>query len=124
MSFVIVFAALAFLMLDAYRGYNSILFASIAALLTAPSAVEPMFSGIFMDKMAGFVKLYFPVFLLGAVFRKVIELPGFSESIVHAAIRYIGRSRANTVIVAVCARLTYGGASLFVVVFAVYPFVA
>lgn len=128
MSFVIVLAALVFLMLAAYRGYSVILFAPIAALgavlLTEPAAVAPVFSGIFMDKMVGFVKLYFPVFLLGAVFGKVIELSGFSESIVHAAIRYIGRSRANAVIVAVCALLTYGGVSLFVVVFAVYPFAA
>ena len=128
MSFVIVLAALAFLMLAAYRGYSVILVAPIAALgavlLTDPSAVAPVFSGIFMDKMVGFVKLYFPVFMLGAVFGKVIELSGFSESIVAAAIRYIGRSRANAVIVAVCALLTYGGVSLFVVVFAVYPFAA
>ena len=39
-----------------------------------------------MEKLVGFVKLYFPVFLLGAVFGKVIELSGFSESIVAAAI--------------------------------------
>jgi H+/gluconate symporter-like permease len=64
------------------------------------------------------------VFLLGAVFGKVIELSGYSRSIVAAAIRYIGSSRANAVIVAVCALLTYGGVSLFVVVFAVYPFAA
>ena len=38
-----------------------------------------MFTGLFMDKMVGFVKLYFPVFLLGAVFGKVIELSGFSQ---------------------------------------------
>ncbi|KAI3592559.1 D-beta-hydroxybutyrate permease [Cupriavidus sp. U2] len=128
MSFVIVLAALAFLMFAAYRGYSVILFAPLAALgavlLTDPSAVAPVFSGIFMEKMVGFVKLYFPVFMLGAVFGKVIELSGFSESIVAAAIRYIGRSRANAVIVAVCALLTYGGVSLFVVVFAVYPFAA
>ncbi|WP_042629113.1 GntP family permease [Burkholderia plantarii] len=128
MSFIIVLAALAFLMFAAYRGYSVILFAPVAALgavlLTDPAAVAPVFSGIFMDKMVGFVKLYFPVFLLGAVFGKVIELSGFSEAIVAAAIRYIGRSRANAVIVAVCALLTYGGVSLFVVVFAVYPFAA
>lgn len=128
MSFIIVLAALAFLMFAAYRGYSVILFAPIAALgavlLTAPDAVAPVFTGIFMEKMVGFVKLYFPVFMLGAVFGKVIELSGFSESIVGAAIRYIGRSRANAVIVAVCALLTYGGVSLFVVVFAVYPFAA
>ncbi|CAG9239720.1 Uncharacterized transporter YxjC [Paraburkholderia tropica] len=128
MSFIIVLAALAFLMLAAYRGYSVILFAPVAALaavlLTDPAAVAPVFSGIFMEKMVGFVKLYFPVFLLGAVFGKVIELSGYSEAIVAAAIRYIGRSRANAVIVAVCALLTYGGVSLFVVVFAVYPFAA
>ena len=128
MSFLIVLAALAFLMFAAYRGYSVILFAPVAALgavlLTDPSSVAPVFSGIFMEKMVGFVKLYFPVFMLGAVFGKVIELSGFSESIVAAAIRYIGAARANAVIVAVCALLTYGGVSLFVVVFAVYPFAA
>ena len=128
MSFLIVLAALLFLMLAAYRGYSVILFAPIAALgavlLTDPGAVAPVFSGIFMDKMVGFIKLYFPVFLLGAVFGKLIELSGFSEAIVVAAIKYIGRTRANAVIVLVCALLTYGGVSLFVVVFAVYPFAA
>ena len=128
MSFLIVLAALAFLMLAAYRGYSVILFAPVAALgavlLTDASAVAPVFSGIFMEKMVGFIKLYFPVFLLGAVFGKLIEMSGFSQSIVVAAIRHIGRSRANAVIVAVCGALTYGGVSLFVVVFAVYPFAA
>jgi H+/gluconate symporter-like permease len=128
MALIIVFLALAFLMLAAYRGYSVILFAPIAALgavlLTEPAAVAPVFSGIFMEKMVGFVKLYFPVFLLGALFGKVIEISGFAAAIVAAAIRYIGRSRANVVIVLVCALLTYGGVSVFVVVFAVYPFAA
>jgi hypothetical protein len=30
-----------------------------------------------MEKMVGFVKLYFPVFLLGAVFGKLIEFRDF-----------------------------------------------
>ncbi|KAF1043172.1 GntP family permease [Xylophilus sp.] len=128
MFFILVLAALGFLMLAAYRGYSVILVAPLAAiaavLLTEPSAALPVFSGLFMEKMVGFVKLYFPVFLLGAVFGKAIELAGFSEAIVAAAIRYIGRTRVNAVIVAVCALLTYGGVSLFVVVFAVYPFAA
>src|SRR6201995_573947 len=128
MSFIIVLAALAFLMLAAYRGYSVILFAPIAALaavlLTDPAAVAPVFSGIFMEKMVGFVKLYFPVFLLGAVFGKVIELSGFSKSIVSSVIRLLGPQRAMLSIVLVGAVLTYGGVSLFVVVFAVYPFAA
>src|SRR6201984_156851 len=74
--------------------------------------------------MVGFVKSYFPVFMLGAVFGKVIELSGFSKSIVSAVIGLLGRERAVLSIVVVCALLTYGGVSLFVVVFAVYPFAA
>jgi len=128
MSLIIVLGALIFLMLVAYRGYSVILFAPVAALgavlLTDPSLVPPMFSGVFMEKMVGFVKNYFPVFMLGAVFGKVIELSGFSKSIVSAVIGLIGRERAMLSIVVVCAILTYGGVSLFVVVFAVYPFAA
>jgi H+/gluconate symporter-like permease len=62
--------------------------------------------------------------MLGAVFGKVIELSGFSKSIVSAVIGLVGRERAVLSIVIVCAILTYGGVSLFVVVFAVYPFAA
>src|SRR6187455_1811072 len=128
MSFLIVLAALVFLMFVAYRGYSVIMFAPVAALLavllTDPSQVLPMFSGVFLDKMVGFIKLYFPVFMLGAVFGKVIELSGFSKSIVSSVIKFVGQKRAMLSIVLVCAVLTYGGVSLFVVVFAVYPFAA
>jgi H+/gluconate symporter-like permease len=128
MSFFVALAALVFLMFVAYRGFSVILFAPVAALLavllTDPAAVPPIFTGLFMDKMVGFVKLYFPVFLLGAVFGKVIELSGFSKSIVAAVIHFVGRQRAMMAIVLVGALLTYGGVSLFVVVFAIYPFAA
>ena len=128
MSVIIALAALAVLMLAAYRGYSVILFAPIAALgavlFTDPAAVPPAFTGVFMEKMVGFLKLYFPVFLLGAVFGKMIELSGFSRSIVGTVIRLLGARQAMLVIVLVCALLTYGGVSLFVVVFAVYPFAA
>lgn len=128
MSLLIVLAALAFLMVVAYRGYSVILFAPVAALgavlLTDPSLVAPMFTGLFMDKMVGFLKLYFPVFLLGAIFGKLIETSGFSKAIVASTIKVVGTRRAMLSIVLVCALLTYGGVSLFVVVFAVYPFAA
>ena len=128
MAFLIVLAALCFLMLAAYRGHSVILFAPLAALgavlLTEPALVAPMFTGLFMDRMVGFLKLYFPVFMLGALFGKLIELSGFSKAIVAATIGLVGRSRAILSIVLVCALLTYGGVSLFVVVFAVYPFAA
>ena len=128
MNLLVVIAALALLMFVAYRGYSVILFAPVCAmlavLLTAPSQVLPMFSEIFMEKTAGFLKLYFPVFMLGAVFGKVIELAGFSKSIVSSVSAVVHKKRAVLSIVLVCALLTYGGVSLFVVVFAVYPFAA
>ncbi|HUR38994.1 MAG TPA: GntP family permease [Planctomycetota bacterium] len=128
MSVVVVLLALALLMLVAYRGYSVILFAPVCAmlavLLTEPRAVPAAFTGVFMEKMVVFIKLYFPVFLLGAIFGKLIEVSGYSKSIVASVVRRIGSQRAMLSIVLVSALLTYGGVSLFVVVFAVYPFAA
>ena len=128
MDILIVLLALGFLILVAYRGFSVILFAPAAALLavlcTQPALVLPYYSGVFMDKLASFVKLYFPMFLLGAVFGKLIELSGFAHSIVRAVLRLVGPNKAILAVVLVCAVLTYGGVSLFVVVFAVYPFAA
>jgi H+/gluconate symporter-like permease len=128
MSFLIILAALLCLMFVAYRGYSVILFAPVCALgavlLTDPKLVAPMFTGLFMHKTVTFLESYFPVFLLGAVFGKLMEISGFSKSIVSAVIQLIGVRHAIVSIVVVCAVLTYGGVSLFVVVFAVYPFAA
>jgi H+/gluconate symporter-like permease len=123
---LIILFSLSFLMFVAYRGYSVILFAPVAAalavLLTSPMLVPPFFSGVFMERMVSFVKLYFPVFLLGAVFGKLIEVSGFARSIIRAVVRRVGEKQAILAIVVVCAILTYGGVSLFVVAFAVYPF--
>ena len=128
MNFLVLLASLSFLMLVAYRGYSVILFAPVAALaavlLTDPSLVAPMYTNVFMVKMADFIRNYFPVFLLGAIFGKVIELSGFSKAIATAVIRLLGSRQAILSIVVICSVLTYGGVSLFVVVFAVYPFAA
>jgi H+/gluconate symporter-like permease len=128
MSLLIVIFALVTLMGVAYRGHSVILFAPLiamgAVLLTDPSLVAPLFTGLFMDKMVAFLKLFFPVFLLGAIFGKAIELAGFSKAIVAAVTKLLGDRQAISAIVLVCAVLTYGGVSLFVVVFAVYPFAA
>ncbi len=125
---LIALAALGLLITAAYRGHSVILFAPIAALLavlaTDPALVAPLFSGLFMDKLAGFLKNYFPVFLLGAVFGKLFEISGFSDGLVSGVLKLMGPRRAIPAVVAVCALLTYGGVSLFVVVFAAYPFAA
>lgn len=128
MDLMIALLALTFLMVAAYRGYSVILFAPVAAMLavalTDPSAIAPVFTGLFMEKLASFVKNYFPVFMLGALFGKLIEISGFAKTIVRVVIGLLGRERAILSIVLVAALLTYGGVSVFVVVFAVYPFAA
>ncbi len=116
-------------MFVAYRGYSVILFAPLCALLGVlltggPSHVLPFHSSVFMVAMADFVQKYFAVFLLGAVFGKVIELSGSAASISRAVVAFLGSKRAILAIVLACAVLTYGGVSLFVVAFAVYPFAA
>jgi len=128
MDVLIVVLSLFLLMAVAYRGFNIIIFAPLAALfavvLTNPSWVYPFFSGIFLERLAGFIKLYFPVFLLGAILGKLMEISGFARSIVTSIIRLAGKESAVLTVVLVCSVLTYGGVSLFVVVFAVYPFAA
>lgn len=120
--------SLILLMIAAYRGMSVILMAPLLAMLavflTDPSAVPAVFSGLFMEKVGSFLKLYFPVFLLGALFGKLIEISGFSRAIVTAVIRIVGANHAIPAIMLVTALLTYGGVSVFVAVFAVYPFAA
>jgi H+/gluconate symporter-like permease len=128
MDLFVIILALGLLMFVAYRGYSVILFAPICALLAvvlvAPSHVLPFFSGVFMVKMVGFIQSYFAVFLLGAIFGKVVEMSGIAESIARTIVRLLGAKRAMVTIVLLGAILTYSGVSLFVAVFAIYPFAA
>lgn len=115
------------LMFFAYRGFSVILFAPIFALLAASLqgfSVLPSYTELFMAKAVTYIKSFFPVFMLGAVFGKVMEDTGLAKSIAHAIIKGLGKERAILSVVLACAVLTYGGVSLFVVVFAVYPFAA
>src|SRR5205823_3042176 len=67
---------------------------------------------------------FFPLFLLGAIFGKLMETSGAAGAIAGLIARSLGPRRAILAVVLACAVLTYGGISLFVVAFAVYPFAA
>lgn len=126
MNVLIILFALTVLIYAAYKGFSVILFAPIAALLavllTDPGLVLPVFSAVFMEKMVGFIRLFFPVFLLGAIFGKLMATSGFANVISRSVIRLFGEGNAMIAIVVVGAILTYGGISLFVVAFSLYPF--
>lgn len=128
LNILVVVAALVLLMLVAYRGFSVIIFAPLiamgAVLCFEPLSVFPSYVSIFMDGASGFVRKYFPMFLLGAIFGKVIELSGFSRAIVANIFKIVGAKHAIIAIVLVTSLLSYGGVSAFVLVFAVYPFAA
>ncbi len=117
--------SLCLLMFMAYRGFSVIFFAPVFALLAASIAglsIMPTYTEIFLPQLAGYVKVYFPFFLLGAVFGKLMEQSGSAEAIAHGITSKLGTKHAMLAVVLSCAILTYGGVSLFVVAFAVYPF--
>jgi H+/gluconate symporter-like permease len=115
------------LMYMAYMGFSVILFAPVFALLAAflqGLPVMPSYTELFMAKAVVYVKAFFPIFMLGAVFGKVMEDSLLAKGISRSIIQKLGHKRAMLAVVLSCAILTYGGVSLFVVVFAVYPFAA
>lgn len=120
--------ALGLLMALAYRGISVLILAPLMALLAAAlSPGAPLlasYTQVFMPALGGFIISFFPLFMLGAVFGKLMEDSGAARTIAHAIVRRLGAGRAILAIVLACAVLTYGGVSLFVVAFAVYPIAA
>ncbi len=115
---------LALLMYLAYRGMSIIWVAPIAAgivALTGGLDLLTAYKDAYMGGFVGFAKSWFPVFMLGAIFGKIMDESGAAKSVAHWITSKIGTKRAILAVVAGCAVLTYGGISLFVVVFAMYP---
>lgn len=106
----VILLSLGLLMYTAYRGFSVILMAPICALLAVllinPANVLPFYSGVFMPKMVGFIKDYFLVFLLGAIFGKVVEMSGIAESIAKTIVNLIGSKNAMLTVVLLGAILT------------------
>ncbi|MET3699806.1 H+/gluconate symporter-like permease [Bacillus oleivorans] len=115
---------LAVLMFLAYRGWSIIWIAPISAgvvALTGGLDLLDAYKGTYMEGFVGFAKAWFPVFMLGAVFGKLMEDTGMAKSVAVVLSKLMGKKRAILGVLISCAVLTYGGVSLFVVVFAVYP---
>lgn len=115
------------LMFFAYRGYSVILFAPVFALLAAISqglSPMPAYTELFMAKAVVYIKSFFPIFMLGAVFGKVMEDTGLAKAIAYKILQAVGKERSILSVILAGTVLTYGGVSLFVVVFAIYPFAA
>lgn len=123
---------LALLIILAVRGMNILIAAPICALivaLTSDVALLPPMAGegagsftmSYMTGFAAFLRDWFIVFLLGAMFGKVMEDSGAADSVAHWVVRKLGLKHAALAVIMACAVLTYGGVSVFIVAFSVFP---
>ena len=119
--------SLVLLIFFAYRGWSIIFIAPVFAVVAAIGSGHdpmPVFSEIYMTKAAEYFKTYYPVFLLGAIFAKIMEEGGLAASVANKIVRSLGKEKAILAILIGCGVLTYGGLSVFVVAFVMYPFAA
>lgn len=132
LSLIGLLAALALLVILTVRGMNLFVATPLCALLVALTSGIPLLPplasagqdnliGAYMSGFTGFIASWFFMFLLGSIFGKLMEDSGAAEAIARRVLARIGEKRAALAVVVACAILTYGGVSLFVVAFSVYP---
>ncbi|HEY4856791.1 MAG TPA: GntP family permease [Xanthobacteraceae bacterium] len=115
---------LALLVWLAYRGWSILLLAPGAALIAAAFAGGPLlayWTQTFMDHGSRFIAQFFPLFLLGALFGKLMEDSGSVAAIGDFMTKRLGPQRAILTVVLAGALVTYGGVSLFVAFFVLVP---
>ncbi len=107
-----------------FRGWSVLVLAPAAALIVALAAREPLLANwtvTFMGSAAGFILQFFPLFLLGAVFGKLMDDSGSVTAIARFMTEKLGPRRAILAVVLAGALVTYGGVSLFVAFFVLVP---
>ncbi len=123
-SFLGLFAGLALLVVLTMRGVNIIISAVLCAMLVAVCSGLPLNDAMLDSYMAGFTGFFttwFPAILLGAIFGQLMDDSGAAKAIARQSSRWFGEKRAIMAVVGASAILTYGGVSVFVVGFSVYP---
>ncbi len=132
LSMIGLIGGLALLIVLTIRGMSLFVATPLCALIVAlssgiallpPLAAEgaPDLVGSYMQGFTSFIANWFFMFLLGSIFGKLMEATGAADSLSHWITSRIGVKRAAIAVVGACAVLTYGGVSLFVVAFSVYP---
>ena len=125
MGLIGIFVSLALLMYLAYRGINVLILAPLLALLATVFAgglpILATYTQVFMPALGDYLVKFFPLFLLGAIFGKLMADSGSARTISEWFTDTMGARHAIAAVVFACGVLTYGGVSLFVVAFAVYP---
>ncbi|KWV60148.1 transporter [Bradyrhizobium macuxiense] len=119
-----VLLGLALLMWLAYRGVSVLLVSPLAALIAAVFSGEPLlahWTQTFMSGAARFVAQWFPMFMLGGLFGKLMGDSGSISAIAQYLTNKLGTSRTMLAVVIASAIVTYGGVSVFVAFFVLVP---
>jgi len=119
-----ILVALGLLIWLAFRGWSVLLLAPIAAIIAAAAAGEPLlahWTQTFMRSASEFLAQFYPLFLLGALFGKLMEDSGSVQAIARFMTEKLGSHRAMLAVVLAGAMVTYGGVSLFVAFFVLAP---
>jgi H+/gluconate symporter-like permease len=117
-------AALGVLIWLSFRGWSVLVLAPTAAMIAAIAAGEPLlahWTQTFMGAAGGFIAQFFPLFLLGALFGKLMDDSGSVTAIARFMTERLGPGRAILAVVLAGALVTYGGVSVFVAVFVIAP---
>ncbi len=115
---------LVLLIVLAYRGWSIIWIAPICAGIVALFGgldLLDSYTDTYMQGFVDFTKSWFPVFMLGAIFGKLMEYSGMAQSVASGIMKLFGKEKAIIGVILASSILAYGGISVFVVVFAVYP---
>ena len=124
MDVVTIFLGLALLMFLAFRGHSIIWGAPLCAAFVALCGglnLLDAYKTTYMEGAANYFKQWFPAFFLGAVYGKIMDKTGSARSLGQKLVSWIGAKNAMLAVVLPCMLMTYGGISLFVVVFVIYP---
>ncbi|WP_462150548.1 GntP family permease [Pseudoalteromonas xiamenensis] len=129
LSMIGLLGGLILLIIMTLRGVNLFLAAPLCALIVAlfsnmavfPLSEQVNFLSTYMSGFAGFISAWFFMFLLGSLFGKFMEDSGAADSVARFIVAKLGMKHAVLAVVIACAVLTYGGVSVFIVAFSVYP---
>ena len=124
LSLVGIFLGLILLIYLAYKGHSIIWVSPVCAALVALFGglnVLQTYLGEYIGGTAGYIISWFPAFFLGAIYGKIMDMTGSARSLANKLVSLIGSKYALLAVILPCLLMTYGGISLFVVVFVIYP---
>lgn len=116
--------SLGFLMYLCMKGVPIFVAAFLSGLIVLVTAgLDPVqaMMGSYASGLGKYFGDFFFIFVLGSIFGKLTDISGAADSIAKAIIEKFGDKYIVPAIVMACAILTYGGVSVFVALFTVYP---